>query len=58
MMAILLLAAAPVGLPAPKAIAGVRESDREPLARLLQELAWAAASEDPLSGLAGDRNQK
>lgn len=41
----------PVGLPAPESIPGVRKADREPLARLLQELTWKAVIDDPLSGV-------
>jgi hypothetical protein len=46
----------PAGLPVPRELAmldGLEEKDKEPLNRLLQELAWDAVRQHPLSGLRG-----
>ncbi len=40
----------PVGLPAPRTIAGIAELERAPPATLLQRLAWEAVNAHPLSG--------
>ncbi|MGD0089642.1 MAG: hypothetical protein ABSE73_06950 [Planctomycetota bacterium] len=44
----------PVGLPLPSSLAKMQNPDGEKLNRLLQEIAWQAAIQHPLSGLQAD----
>ena len=41
----------PVGLPVPKVLKDAKNPEAEALNRLLQELAWEAATSHPLSGV-------
>lgn len=45
----------PVGLPAPAALAKSKLDDADKLNQLLQELAWQAATQHPLSGVKGQQ---
>lgn len=45
------MAASPVGLPVPPALKGVDDEQTPKLNQLLQEIAWDAVTEHPLSGV-------
>lgn len=44
----------PVGLPVPAVLAGAKIAEADKLNRMLQELAWKAAVDHPLSGVKGE----